>query len=148
MDSLVETLSTQHRLVERLVVEITAAQQAQDVPALRAALGAMGSALLAHLALEDVHLYPRLVSLAEESGQLTLKQVTRDFSTSMFTISQSLQRFLARYQKPASSLEGFSRDWAGVGATLAARTSAEDTFLFPLYTRLSLSPPPRPLRAP
>lgn len=133
--TLTETLKQQHAEVLRQVDVIQDAIQKADSQLIQRELKKLGTALVAHLSLEDHQLYPELERLATESGAENLAVVARQFSTNMSRISAALLAFLAKYEKPFTDVAAFKRDWSAVLAALSARIASEEVTLYPLYEK-------------
>jgi iron-sulfur cluster repair protein YtfE (RIC family) len=132
---LTETLKQQHAEVLRQVDIIQAGIEKADRGLIRSELEKLGTALVAHLMLEDRQLYPEIERLATESGSEHLAVVARQFASNMGRISAALLAFLAKYEKPFTDLDAFKRDWSSVLSALEGRIMSEETTLYPLYEK-------------
>lgn len=133
--TLTETLKQQHAEVLRQVDVIQAGIEKADRDLIRSELEKLGTALVAHLMLEDRQLYPELERLATENGAEHLAVVARQFASNMSRISAALLAFLAKYEKPFTDIAVFKRDWSSVLAALSGRILSEETTLYPLYEK-------------
>jgi hypothetical protein len=135
MGNLVETLETQHRLLERIVVQIEAAIEDGNAGAVGEQLKQLHGAFAAHVALENRDFYPAF-ELAKDV-KADSRNIARLFSTNMRLIAEGLGMFLKRYLDRPIELERFEREWRPVAQTLAQRIASEEKTLHPLFERLS-----------
>lgn len=133
MSTLIETLHVQHAEIRRLAARADAAANSNDKPALCAALDQLGTALLAHLALEDGRLYPALTEAAEKTQEEVPARIARTYERNMETISIALKAFLEKYSRDFT-MDRFRSDWLLVSQLLYDRMASEETTLYPLYT--------------
>ena len=129
---LIDSLHAQHEEIKRLIKAIDAALERADESEVRRELDALSRALLAHLAIEDEHLYPSLSRASEERGHDVPSRVARTYEHNMQTITVALKAFLEAYSGTLS-LPDFSRDWALVSQLLTDRIASEERTLYPLY---------------
>ncbi len=132
MPKLIETLHAHHVEIRRLAARVDAAAKGDDKPAVCSALDALGSALLAHLALEDARLYPALTAAAERTQEEVPAKIARTYEHNMVTISVALKAFLEKYSREFS-IDRFRSDWALVSQLLYDRMASEEGTLYPLY---------------
>lgn len=130
---LIETLHVQHQEIKRLVARVAAAADRSDVPAVCDAIDALGAALMAHLALEDAHLYPALTTAAEDTQLEVPSRIARTYEHNMTTIGVALKAFIEKYSRDFS-IADFRRDWLLVSQLLDDRIESEEATLYPLYT--------------
>lgn len=130
---LIETLRIQHLEINRAVSRVSDAADRDDMPAVCAALDALAAGLLAHLAMEDAHLYPALTRAAEQTQLEVPARIARTYEHNMATISVALTAFLEKYSH-AFVMAEFRRDWLLVSQLLADRIESEEATLYPLYT--------------
>ena len=137
MDSTLQTLTGQHRAVQRRVRGISDAVARGDTTTLEAALRGLYADLLEHLRLEDAQLYPELVRLAQLGGREDLVTLAESFASSMVTITLALTRFLEHQLARPPQIELFREPWERTARMLSARIVMEETSLYPLYARLA-----------
>lgn len=131
---LVETLTKQHRLLDRLVAELDHATAAGDPHRITGQFLQLRQAVAEHLALEDARLYPELLAYAEEQQQAQMAMLARGFASNMGLISESLLAFFERHAaNPTSAL--MAQEWPAMKSALIARSEAEEKTLFPLHQR-------------
>ncbi|MBA3499266.1 MAG: hemerythrin domain-containing protein [Myxococcota bacterium] len=133
MPKLIDTLRVQHQEIRRAAARVSEAADRDDVPAVCAALDALAAGLLAHLAVEDAHLYPALTQAAEQTQLEVPARIARTYEHNMTTISVALKAFLEKYSR-AFVMADFRRDWPLVSQLLADRIYSEEATLYPLYT--------------
>ena len=133
MQKLIETLHVQHEAIRRVVAQVAEAVEHGDMPGVCAAIDALASALLAHLAIEDAHLYPALTKAAEDTQLEVPARIARTYEHNMVTISVALKAFLEKYSH-AFVMDDFRRDWVLVSQLLSDRIESEEATLYPLYT--------------
>ena len=138
-DSLIERLSEQHRQVETLVAGVTEALAHNRLARSRELLISIRSALLGHLALEDLELYPALIVAAQRAGLREEEQLARTFATNMERISQQLKEFFARHTSHHADSAALKHEFPSMLKALAARIQSEETMLYPLYTKLCVT---------
>lgn len=129
---LLETLLVQHDEIKRSIAAINGALVGSEEAELRRELDVLSTALLAHLAIEDEHLYPSLTRAGEERGHDVPSKVARTYEHNMQTITVALRAFLEAYGGPFA-LDDFRRDWALVSQLLTDRIASEESTLYPLY---------------
>lgn len=132
MPDLIATLHVQHLEIRRLATQVSDASASGDVATLRSGLDALGTALLAHLAIEDAQLYPALTEAAERTKLEMPAKIARTYAMNMETISVALRAFLDRYSR-GLDLVDFRRDWVLVAQLLTDRIESEEATLYPLY---------------
>ena len=132
MPTLIETLQVQHDEIMRIIERLSAALKRADLSGVCTELDALGSALKAHLAIEDAQLYPALTLAAEQTQLEVPTKIARTYEHNMSTISVALTAFLEKYSH-AFSLENFGRDWVLVSQLLRDRIESEEATLYPLY---------------
>ncbi|HUS33480.1 MAG TPA: hemerythrin domain-containing protein [Kofleriaceae bacterium] len=130
---LIETLHVQHDEIKRLAAQVAAAADGGDIRAVCTGVDALGVALLAHLALEDAHLYPALTTAAERTQLEVPARIARTYEHNMATISVALKAFIEKYSRDFSMAD-FRRDWVLVSQLLGDRIESEEATLYPLYT--------------
>ncbi len=133
MSDLIAILHAQHEAIIRISERVTEATQRGDAPSVCRELDALAVALLAHLEVEDSHLYPALTRAAEQTQLEVPARVARTYEHNMQTISVALKAFIEKYSR-TFELEDFRRDWALVSQLLADRIESEEATLYPLYT--------------
>lgn len=134
----IDTLITQHKALLELVTAIGALNPDKDGAAIASKLGQIGTAITAHLALEDKELYPALRSAAEKPGApLSLKTSVKTFFDEMEGIKPAVVSFLGKWnattiaQKPAE----FRTEFGGLTQVLGKRITSEESRLYSLYTQ-------------
>lgn len=132
MKALIETLRVQHEEIGRRIEAIEDALHREDASAVRRELDALATALLAHLAIEDAHLYPALSESASKSGHAIPAKLAATYEHNMKTISVALRAFLEAYGGHFK-LDDFRRDWILVSQLLTDRIASEEATLYPLY---------------
>src|SRR3954447_24511969 len=110
MQKLVHTLEAQHRALEKLAQEVETALVAKAADVLPERLRRLGSALEAHLGLENAQFYPQFEKLALAHGRPQDLELARLFSSNMKLIADGLAQFLMRYRSPPADLAAFERD--------------------------------------
>ncbi|MBS2031840.1 MAG: hemerythrin domain-containing protein [Deltaproteobacteria bacterium] len=134
MNTLVETLETQHRALERLVAEVFAALKAGDAAAIPEPLGKLDRLLTQHFNLEQAQFYPTLNELAATDPAIST--VAQAFATNMQTIAGGLLGFFKRHRGPID-LATFAPDWKKTVEILSRRLVDEEKTLHPLFDRLT-----------
>lgn len=132
MRSTIDVLKAQHRDLGALVAQINNHASTGDRALLANAVRRLKRELLAHLELEDSHLYPELVRAASDSRLPVPMEVANTYRRSMEAVSTALKAFFERYNA-SFELEDFQRDWPLVAQMLADRIESEETRLYPLY---------------
>lgn len=130
MQTLTDLLRGQHRRIEELSSALTSAVLEGDALRSTAQLELFRAAVLEHLELEDVELYPRLLDAVgprTEHGR-----IVKTYAANMKRISDSLKEFLDRQQQVVSTAS-FEREWREVTQMLAARIQSEERILYPMY---------------
>lgn len=140
--TLIETLQVQHRELQRLIDQIDAELAKRRSSELPRLLASFARLVTAHLALEDAQLYPSLVG----AGQEQVSVAARNFAVAMLQIQAGVQQFLARFSGATISLDEFRPAWEQTVKVLAARIRAEETSLYPLYSRATAPPSKAPAR--
>lgn len=128
-DTLISTLTEQHRQLDGLIDRVTAALHSNELPRVREALHEFGHALLMHLALEDEQLYPQL--LKAHAARSPNGRLIRTFAENMMRVSTALKSFLQRPQDTMDDLAALRREWPEVQNLLASRMQSEERLLYP-----------------
>ena len=134
MAKLVNTLESQHRLLERMVGQIDAAIRERNPGALGLHLRSLHDAFLAHVTLENRDFYP-VFDVARGATE-DHRQVARLFATNMRLIAEGLNAFFARHLDKPIELATFEREWRPVVQTLSQRIASEEHTLHPIFNRL------------
>ncbi|MEO6954404.1 MAG: hemerythrin domain-containing protein [Polyangia bacterium] len=132
MRSQTDVLRTQHEELRTAIERIGQHAVAADVGALAQALRALKVALLAHLELEDSHLYPELALAAAQAESAVPVGVADTYQHNMKGVSTSLKAFLDQYDA-SFRMDDFQRDWPLVARMLCHRMESEEATLYPLY---------------
>jgi regulator of sigma D len=136
MSDLIATLKKQHALVLQIIGRINQADTAHNYAVISAELQAFKAALLAHLKLEDVQLYPGMLQLGKQSGKSGLADLAKTFQINMENTSKMLVKFLSRFEKvDVQNGASFTIEWRSILAVLSARVKAEESTLYVQFER-------------
>lgn len=139
--ALIDTLHEQHREIGRIVESMTHHLAVSDLDGVRADLARLKTALLAHLAIEDAHLYPALSHAAAAKDLAVAARVAVTYERNMEHVSEALRAFLEQYGGEHIELADLRRDWALVARMLIDRIESEEDQLYPLYRSWVLDEP-------
>ncbi|HEX7852974.1 MAG TPA: hemerythrin domain-containing protein [Sphingobium sp.] len=128
-----ETLRHQHESLEELVEELIAAIATNDPRPVATIRWRLARELIAHLAIEDRWLYPRL---RQSSLPQTAELATRFFAE-MGGLKEAFNNYMTHWTDPLIALDwpGFRRETHMVMAQLRARIDRENAQLYPLAER-------------
>jgi len=143
MPKIVETLETQHGLLQTVVAEIDHALAANRMDEVAAKLSRMRTALEAHLALENAEFYPAMVGMAELQQQPQMLQIVKLFDQNMRVIADGVIKFFDRYAGKPIERARFEPEWRSLVCVLSQRIEDEERTLHPIHTRLARSGPVR-----
>ena len=135
-DALIDRLSAQHRQVEALITELSEAMTHHRLGRSRELLTAIRSALLGHLALEDLELYPALIVAAQRTGSKEDEQLARTSASHMESISRQLKEFFSRDSEQEVDAATQKRELTAMLTMLTMRIRSAETVLYPLYLKL------------
>jgi hypothetical protein len=132
--SLVEELQIEHQSLIKKVREAKGLVGSND---LAGALGIIKTVLLAHLKKEDNRLYPVLLEAAKTD--MTVKEIVETFTKEMDGISKAALGFFEKYaSNPNAHGDRFVKDFNGLVDVLTRRIVAEETVLYPQYTKIEI----------
>lgn len=132
MGSVIQTLETQHRAVEKEIVTLEHSLKTSDLPALRASLDRMQTMLAAHFTLEHRDFYPPL--LAKVAGDAQTHRTVSLFHENLQRIAEGVTAFFKRWKAPLTTeaLPRLKEEWRTTLKILAARLRDEEGVLHPL----------------
>ena len=137
MVTIVETLETQHGLLQNLVVEIDRALVEGRLDQVSVQLIRLRSALQAHLELENAQFYPSMVEMAERQAQGQMLQIVKIFDQNMQVIAGGVMKFFDRYAGKPIDRTRFEPEWRSLVGVLARRIEDEEATLHPIHSRLA-----------
>lgn len=129
----VEILKAQHRRIVRLASALGGVAEGlttrEDAARARELMGALNTALLEHLAIEDGELYPALMA----SEQPSVRQLAQDYVDDMGAVSGAWAHYFEEWSqdKILSDRGRFRAATTGLVGALAHRVAREDDTLYP-----------------
>jgi hypothetical protein len=135
----IATLAAQHDALSAIAGELLAQVNGSATPCPVAALRwRLARALLAHLAIEDSHLYPQML----ESAEPTARTVARAFRDEMGDLATRFTRYMFDWpdMRVAAEWGGFRDETRAILAALAGRIARENERLYPLAPAAWLEP--------
>lgn len=131
-----DTLESQHRALEQLLLELGAATKSGEAAAIQPALKRVRTLLHAHLQLEDTQFYPVLLRLAGDSKNDSLAATAQLFQQNMQRIAEGVMAFFERYDAELPNVGQFKNDLKLNVDILAKRMAEEERTLHPMLRRL------------
>lgn len=133
---LVQTLKTQHLRLEEKCAALNTRLEESDLPGAQALFVEVCAEFAAHVQLENEKLYPELLAKVEASPELKGQGLlAKSFADGVGIITDALGRVTARHAQ-TPSIETFASDWATLLHALRSRMGAEESSLYPMFTRL------------
>lgn len=143
---IVETLETQHGLLQNVVMEIDRALVEGRLDQVSAQLVRLRAALEAHLELENAEFYPSMLTMAEKQQQPQMLQIVQIFDQNMRVIADGVVKFFDRFAGKPIDRAQFEPQWRSVVGVLARRIEDEESTLHPIHQRLATRHAPAEVR--
>lgn len=131
---LVQTLKTQHANLEEKCAALNARLEENDAAGARAVLAELRADFLAHVLLEKEKLYPALLAKTEAQDAKAQTILTRSFEGGVGIIVDALERVTARHAQ-TDAVDALATEWATLLHALRSRITAEESSLYPMYSR-------------
>lgn len=131
MSQLITKLKNDHKVLVDAFVEIKGLGIAH--PEAPKKLMNAKAAMLAHLKIEDVDLYPILRKAAETD--MSIKSTLNVLAQDMDVVSKAALDFFAKYEKGGDAME-FSRDYTKIYMALTTRIRREEENLYPIFDKI------------
>ncbi len=129
----IERLIREHQEIAKASDTLSRAARDGDIASLRTAIVDLDELLAAHLASEDLEIYPMLLATGDASQQIAAASAMSDFDS----LAADWRGFVDRWSEVAIKADraAFIEQSARVLSALSARVRVENEVLYPLALR-------------
>ncbi len=131
MTELVQALKAEHANIVEVLLAVK--ELGIHTEAGRKKLLSAKNELLAHLEREDAHLYPALLTAAEDDS--IVEDAMAFFQEDMVSVSNLALAFFDKYAD-ATDADAFADDFAALAALLTQRIQKEEAVIYRMYEKL------------